>query len=843
MEGQKAIFFITSYEDSMINKYIININNKDQKKYYKIKKEYNGKQYSIFINEIDISSKLNENIEIPIEIIKSKSNSSKEINKYSLEIKDNQEQYTFLFNYSLKAIKEDFVFELYWIKSVLPWHNPEIFINVDILNYKKFNYFFYFLLSCKDDIDNYKNYYIRLSRSYIEEIENNKEQESINIEIIISILISSLYDEKKFSIFYHLKLKDKKIDYLNNINLISSFKEQYCSMIIKIMEILKENEDKEIFEIIIIYFIKFDRENLNIMFEDDCKKKILFNIFKQEKLNFISDEILDDKIKEIFINHSPNIESILSILKKNENYISYLKTIENNFDKIYDAIAPLKSLKGLFDINFKVSLEDDYNELIKLHNNILEKEKQKNKYIINFIPIIKKYFQLYTQNYHNLKGLCSLEIMTYEELNIFKNISKIKEIYKKIIEKIKELLIENIKKNNLKGIDAIYIISKLKHHFKDEAFNVENKKFLLLFIINKFKENDENMIKDYKKNEIWKLFFDNNEKENNIYLDILKKQDYNGNDKFIELFPEEIDQKQEEVILDIIKKIINKENDIDVENKDSYYYFFKIFFKKKNMFSNFMNFFEDKMESSKNINILISFFNKNIQNADKNNIKIFINSIDRLLQKDIYFFKDVELMIPIYILERTTSIKSFQKLFLKKLSNFIINENDIYSDDKKNKFLLLEQIIDKNLFLYEYKEKTDCFIKNLIKNRYNEKHKNLIKIYNNKVNKKNYYDKIIKILDEDQKNNLNRFLMEIGNNENYIKSFENIEDYLSAFFPSKKDEILKIKLQIEKLKNGPINLKDEKEDFSEIIKKYKNNKINDDIKKKILCVYLIFTSK
>ena len=780
-----------------------------------------------------------------MENIENKNEEQNKINEYTLEIKNNQEQCIFLINYSLKAKKEDFKLSL--LSLFLPFlNNPQKFINeYNISNNAKFCYFFFYIFNKFDnDIKNYYSYYIKISESFIKEIEKNKEKESINIEVIISILISSLYEKPIFSSFNKLKLKEKKIDSVNNMNLISYFKDHFLSYIIKSIEFLKKNEDKEIFEIIIIYFIKFDRENINIIFEDDFKKKMIFQIFKQDKLYFLSDELLDDKIKEIFINQSPNIESILNVLKKNDNYISYLKTINNNFNKIYDAIVPLKSLKGLFNIDYFISQGDDYNELVKLHNNILEKEKEKNKYIINFIPIIKKYFSLYSQN-NNLNGLCSLEIMTFEELKIFKTINKIKEINKKIIEKILVLLIDKIKTKNLKGKEAIYILSKLEHHFKDETFNVENKKIILLFIIDKCKENDDEMIKEYKKNKIWKLFFGDNKKENEIYLDLLKKPIYNGNDKFVDLFPEEIDQKQEEAILDIIKEIINKENDIKDEYKDDYFYFYKIFTKNKNMFSNFMKFFKNEIDNKKNIDIIISYFTKNVD-VDENNIKIFIDFIDdNLLKKDIYFFRYENIMIPIYILENTRNLERFQKLFLKKLSYYIIDEKAIFSEDKTNKFLLLEQMIEKNLFLYEYKKKTDSFIKKLNDHRDNEIHKNLIKIYNNKV-KENYYDIIIKILNEEQKNNIKELLVKVGNNENYIKSFENIERYLTMFFPSKIKEISRISFLINKLKNGPINLKESK-DYSKDLKNFiKNIKIiiSMMILKNLTLVALIkFTSK
>ena len=117
MEDKKNIFFITSYEDSMLDKYIIKINDKEQNQYISFPKEDNGKKYSIFVNEIDIPSELNENIKIPIEIMERKSNEKIEKNQYILEKEYNQEKCIFLFNYSLIKIKEEIVFEFIFGKQ------------------------------------------------------------------------------------------------------------------------------------------------------------------------------------------------------------------------------------------------------------------------------------------------------------------------------------------------------------------------------------------------------------------------------------------------------------------------------------------------------------------------------------------------------------------------------------------------------------------------------------------------------------------------------------------------------------------------------------------------------
>ena len=59
MKKTKTIFFITSYEEEMINKYQIKINEKEQNDYKSIKQEINKGNYVVFINEVE--GILNEN--------------------------------------------------------------------------------------------------------------------------------------------------------------------------------------------------------------------------------------------------------------------------------------------------------------------------------------------------------------------------------------------------------------------------------------------------------------------------------------------------------------------------------------------------------------------------------------------------------------------------------------------------------------------------------------------------------------------------------------------------------------------------------------------------------------
>ena len=413
MENKKCIFFITSYKDEMLNDYQILINNKNQEQYFLIKIIKKGISYSIFINEIEAIPYKTGKIIIPIVIKKRKKQknyyNNYESNNYNIEIDINEKSYLFLFDYSLIIIKENLSF----IKFLFPFQNRQKLINEYFSIFEKF-VFFIILLNSKTKNSLFYEYYFELSKTLIEHIKKYKEKESINIELLIYILIFSLYKENFFPFTSLIEL-NINIDYSNeNFNLIFSNRDKYLPQVMNLLDILKKintPNKNNILEIIIIYFIKYNYYNINYLFDDKEIKDMIIQIFKLEKTLFLSEEMLDEKITEIFFNHCPNIEYVLGLLKQNDNYISYLQKINNNSKKIFREVKSLKSLKGLFNINFKVSQQDDSFKLVELHHSILEKEKKENKYFINFTPIIEKYKDLYIK-YKNLDGLCSLEIIT-----------------------------------------------------------------------------------------------------------------------------------------------------------------------------------------------------------------------------------------------------------------------------------------------------------------------------------------------------------------------------------------------------------------------------------------------
>ena len=302
-----------------------------------------------------------------------------------------------------------------------------------------------------------------------------------------------------------------------------------------------KNGKNKILEIITIYFIKYEEKDIDVLL-NNVFGQMFINMFKGE-LFFLDDNFLKDEIIQKIFKYASKIENIIPILEKSENYVSYLKKINNNFENIFQAIAPLKSLKGVFKVDFEVSQKDNIDDFAKLHNELLKKQENKNKFIISFSPILKKYFNLY-DCYNNLGGLCVLLSMTLIESKKFKNNKNIEDLKNKAISKIKDLLKQGINYKDKTPKEIVKVLLVIKDVFDDEKnFNFEFKKFILNYFIEKCKDNDEEAIKEYKDKKIFELFR-NKDIHKNILLILLKNQEFDLNNDFMSLLPDELNNEE-----------------------------------------------------------------------------------------------------------------------------------------------------------------------------------------------------------------------------------------------------------------------------------------------------------
>ena len=129
-------------------------------------------------------------------------------------------------------------------------------------------------------------------------------------------------------------------------------------------------------------------------------------------------------------------------------------------------------------------------------------------------------------------------------------------------------------------------------------------------------------------------------------------------------------------------------------------------------------------------------------------MKEIIQFINKKCLKNNFFFevKNEKKMIPICFLKETKNKKTFQSLFLETLCGYIIDDKTIFSEEKNDIFLLLEQMNENNFFKGKYKENTNKYINDMIDNRNNIIYKDAIivlknskKVFKNKQDKEEKY--------------------------------------------------------------------------------------------------------
>ena len=197
-----------------------------------------------------------------------------------------------------------------------------------------------------------------------------------------------------------------------------------------------------------------------------------------------------------------------------------------------------------------------------------------------------------------------------------------------------------------------------------------------------FEDDDKEAINEYKNRKIiWNLF--RNDKKNEDFLIILKNYKFYKTNDFINLFPDELNESEIDTILSLISKIIEDEKDYNAEDFENDIFYVKMFSKNTIITHLIKDYKKYKIDISKIINIIIVFINKiKHNNKDLEEIIAFIDK--EYLQKDIFIFENENDMVPIFFLKKTKNNETFQSSFLKKLSEYIIDEKTIFSEEKNN---------------------------------------------------------------------------------------------------------------------------------------------------------------
>ena len=192
------------------------------------------------------------------------------------------------------------------------------------------------------------------------------------------------------------------------------------------------------------------------------------------------------------------------------------------------------------------------------------------------------------------------------------------------------------------------------------------------------------------------------------------------------------------------------------------------------------------------INIIIYLIN----NKDKNN-EIEKNMIafmfDKLFDKFYLEINNEKIIIPIYVLEKIN--KKFQEMIINELQKkYPIDEDTAFDSVKNKKFLLLEQMIERKFFLFNYEKETIKFIKNTINNAYyNYKYcyEKLIIIFNNynKNTDGHYFYSIIEtIIKRKEFKNEIELLEKLKNQINDVKNTINLLENMLILYGNYKSK-------------------------------------------------------
>ena len=544
----------------------------------------------------------------------------------------------------------------------------------------------------------------------------------------------------------------------------------------------------------------------------------MFIVIFQDELFFLDEKYIDDELSQKIIQHIPNIKNIVHILNKSEDYVSYIKKINDNFEDIFKAISPLKSLKGIFKADsFLVSQKDDIKEFVKIHAELINKQEAKRKFFISFFKMFKQYYSLYSE-YNNLDGLCELLTMLLLESNKFQKRENVSKLKTDTIIKIRDLLKQKIDYKEISGKDIIKVLIKIKDVFNDEyIFDFKYKTSILNYFIEKFKENDQEIIKEYKVNKISELFR-NPDIKKNILLITLKNEAFDTNNDLIDLLPDELNNDELDIITNLLKNIIEKSKSDEINDENT---FFSGIFKRVDLFHILQKI---KANDVKILNLIVGFVNKNDEKLYEE-ITNYLN--DKYFKINVFFvdINHIQTCIPIYIFQKMKNENGFIEVLLKNLSNYIIDEDTIFSFYKNHNFLLLEEIYANNYFLFDYQQKTIEFINKSIERRAEYSYNNIMKIVNNFNN--NMYDKVKNILTEEQYLDLKSFYNDkISSDISYIESLEKIHEFLFKLYPLKAErDICKLQDYIDKLKMGKINEKEKyKNEINNLRNKYQEKR-------------------
>ncbi len=578
-------------------------------------------------------------------------------------------------------------------------------------------------------------------KTYDERIQLYKRGKTITLEYNKKI-IEELEELKRKAKYFSLdeliielnKFEDKQIldDDVNNEKLYNSYSD----------DPLIVNELKDFIQLIIsqkyvnvetyeLFTSHFYEENLN-----SSDRHFIINVKNSQNSLYYDYELTN--LHEISRRLSPTLFNKESIL--NFDLFEYIyKNLDNNkekYDSLIEHIAETKNLKFInYFLEYKKIDEDKLlKDLVIYKNSKINSEIINGKYWLwdsldnnNFILEKKyeftKYILKYFNNFKELQYINSLKDFLTNTENEFLFIVKDLEFERiTIIIKDMNLIFDNLNKTEEK-------LDIFKFIYENNLYNLKSKDILLL-ILSKF-NNNTNSIEIFNKAIVSSILNSTSEKLKNYFKEnisclidiILENSTDENNESIILVANDENINLQDRLIF--LGQQNNKLEFIAEINDDLLEKVFEL----NKVEASWINIFY-YMNSNKNVNILISFINKNYENLINNYNDItdgYKNFISDILFNKLLDNEPFKELIKIFnhfdneevrgILNHYQSLDKFE--FSNEKLEFLINENLIDLSEKNYNYLNnmnsnLHIILIKNFEKdFENNTENDVFIPNI----------------------------------------------------------------------------------------------------------------------------------
>ena len=821
IENDNFNHYITVFQYNYINPKKKNVslefiieNNKQEKEEYKIKFDYNFKEYKevCFIYNLNLSFK------------KGFSNDKAIVQNLD---------YTLKMNYYIKALiqtdQKNRLNDLYNDTIELYSKHPkfEFLINIFINVYEN-------KTICPKLLEQFKNFNLKLTSRI-------NDPNSINIDF-------------KYSLNEYINI--------------------FQSIIQKAEELIKTNAYNSIdfYGLIFCYTNNYDYENFAKLFYDLAKKEdykkeifeilLIYNHFFKNKIKFEKDFL------KAFINYAAennDTNNYFRFIEKALPYLDdvnlYLNTININKDKI----ILIEKFKPIEITDFD-NYSNNFDELKSDINEILNFSESKEKLLIyfnyNFWSKLKDLYERPSKE--NIIILSELRTMFEKYYKIVEKTCKIKTI----IEKAKEFhekdelsykLDESIRKyieekDDIQNDDIVNLIMQY-NPFYFEKGNINKRKPEILEKIDLEKidieDTDENFIKLYRDQKFEKVFEQQIDDYILIFIPkitkfshfiiVLKLLNIEDIGEKKHIFIELLEQKYEYLVKDIPKlsneSLKEKEVKTLINNLSSLLYFFY----KESGLESLKKKIKILCQNTLIVEIYINLYKLSTKDEDID-VKIYIND---------FFFKDLKedkLKDLSRFLENLEKKEDYLDIMEKIGKNYIINESDYFSTENIIKIKLLFCLKDNGLLKEEKennyflgsKQRLEKIYNDIEGNKLNIKQLNLIAEEKEedilkRLELLNLTNKVIK--PKNIYNNLIKQQKEISEN---ILILENILNSLVKFHSTKnKNEIDDIREILEKVPLGTVEDYHKKKMKIEKLKAFKskadkiNEVINDDYFKNV----------